>query len=300
MKKIQRQMKRIQKSSWIGFLMVINILSLQLKNPSAAVRELGYVQDIKIEQEDVQQESINTRIIMEYKGNPKMEPKHFILHNAIVIELVDSYINPPKRNFPIKSSIVKRIDGSQYTKDTVKIILRLLEENIQVNYSISKLDNEKILINLTSVGEIPKVSATATKSEPDHSKNKALGHKEKKMAKVDEKEVDDVDQGLSSEPLSSDNNFLGDEEPPLVPKLPDNILSASIRVVASLAIVMGLILLTFFFLKKYKDKANLIGQKKKVIKVIGSSYLGYKKSVSLVEMPGRVLVLGITNNHISL
>jgi flagellar protein FliO/FliZ len=47
-------------------------------------------------------------------------------------------------------------------------------------------------------------------------------------------------------------------------------------------------------------KRDVGGSKEQLIKVIASQYIGIKKNISLVEIPGSILVLGVSNDNISL
>ena len=78
-----------------------------------------------------------------------------------------------------------------------------------------------------------------------------------------------------------------------------DLLSTSIKMLSALGIVLGGMLMVFYFLKRYL-KRDLPGSKEKLIKVLASSYIGVKKHISLIEVPGSVLVVGITNDNISL
>ena len=67
----------------------------------------------------------------------------------------------------------------------------------------------------------------------------------------------------------------------------------------ALGIVLGGLLLVFYVAKRMFRREDG-GSKEKLIRVLGSYYIGVKKSISLVEIPGAILVLGITNDNISL
>ena len=66
------------------------------------------------------------------------------------------------------------------------------------------------------------------------------------------------------------------------------------------SLVLGLIFLLFFVFKKFILKNTLFGGGDKLIKVLGTGYLAPKKNITLVEVAGEVLVLGISNDTISL
>lgn len=78
-----------------------------------------------------------------------------------------------------------------------------------------------------------------------------------------------------------------------------DLFSATMKMLASLGIVLGGMFILFYLSKKFLNK-NISGKKDTLIRVLSSTYVGVKKSVSLVEVPDGLLVLGITNDNISL
>jgi flagellar biosynthetic protein FliO len=72
------------------------------------------------------------------------------------------------------------------------------------------------------------------------------------------------------------------------------------RVISTLLIVIALIIATAYVLKKkYGVRANIRG-KGRLIQVVDHTPMGMKKSVSLVKVPGKHLLLGLTNDRIEL
>lgn len=78
-----------------------------------------------------------------------------------------------------------------------------------------------------------------------------------------------------------------------------DMLITGLKMIASLGMVLAMILGLLYGIRK------LTGQRPgtacgKRIRVLESHYMGVKKSISLVRVPGKVLVLGITSDRISL
>jgi flagellar protein FliO/FliZ len=76
-------------------------------------------------------------------------------------------------------------------------------------------------------------------------------------------------------------------------------ISATLQMLTALAIVLGGLLVVFYFLKRFLRR-DAGGTGNPLIRVIASQYIGVKKNVALVEVPGTVLVLGISSDNISL
>ena len=78
-----------------------------------------------------------------------------------------------------------------------------------------------------------------------------------------------------------------------------DLISTSLKMLIVLAILMGGLLITFYYTKRKFGK-QVGGSKGKLIRVLGNTYIGVKKQISLVEIPGAVLVLGLSSDNISL
>ena len=77
------------------------------------------------------------------------------------------------------------------------------------------------------------------------------------------------------------------------------IVSTAFRMLTALGIVLGGLLVCVYFIKRFLKK-DVGGSKEQLIKVIASQYIGIKKNISLVEIPGSILVVGVSNDNISL
>lgn len=80
---------------------------------------------------------------------------------------------------------------------------------------------------------------------------------------------------------------------------PPDLISTALKMLVSLAIVLGGMFVTFYFMKRLLNK-KVAGSEDKLIRVLANTYIGVKKNISLVEVPGALLVIGITNDNISL
>ncbi len=79
---------------------------------------------------------------------------------------------------------------------------------------------------------------------------------------------------------------------------PDFIASA-VKMLAVFGILLVVLVAGLYLMKRAMAKRP--GQSKgSMIRVLANHYVGVKKSISLVEIPGAVLVLGITSDRINL
>jgi flagellar biogenesis protein FliO len=80
---------------------------------------------------------------------------------------------------------------------------------------------------------------------------------------------------------------------------PVSLLSSGLRMVTTLSLVLGLIFLLFFVFKKYVLKNTAFGGGK-LVQVLSTNFLAPKKNIALVEVAGEILVLGVSEQNISL
>ena len=76
-------------------------------------------------------------------------------------------------------------------------------------------------------------------------------------------------------------------------------VSTAFRMLMALGIVLGGLLVCVYFIKRFLKK-DIGDSKEQLIRVIASQYIGIKKNISLIEIPGSILVVGVSNDNISL
>ena len=78
-----------------------------------------------------------------------------------------------------------------------------------------------------------------------------------------------------------------------------DLIITAFKMLSALGVVLGCLLVFLYLAKKFL-KRDIGGTNNRVIKVLANQYVGVKKNISLVQVPGAVLVLGITNDNIRL
>jgi flagellar protein FliO/FliZ len=78
-----------------------------------------------------------------------------------------------------------------------------------------------------------------------------------------------------------------------------DVVSGAFQMLTALGIVLGGLLLVFYFLKRYL-KRDVGGSSGQLIQVIASQYIGIKKNIALIKVPGTILVVGVSNDNISM
>lgn len=78
-----------------------------------------------------------------------------------------------------------------------------------------------------------------------------------------------------------------------------DVLSSAMQMLAALGVVLGGLLVAFYLMKRFL-KRDALGSQGRLIRIIASQYLGIKKNIAMVEVPGSILVVGVSNDKISL
>ena len=78
-----------------------------------------------------------------------------------------------------------------------------------------------------------------------------------------------------------------------------DMVTGAFQMLTALGIVLGGLLFVFYFMKRY-IKRDAAGRSRQLIKVIANQYIGVKKTIALVEVPGSILVVGVSNDKISM
>jgi flagellar protein FliO/FliZ len=125
------------------------------------------------------------------------------------------------------------------------------------------------------------------------SKPVELFSEKKELEKLKPVKFNEIDESKENLKIGNNDNNLASNI--AVPTL----FSSSLKTVSALLIVLSLMLMIVYFVKKYLLKeGSLLGMDKQ-IKVLSTSYIAPKKSINLVEVAGEILVLGMTANNIT-
>ena len=79
-----------------------------------------------------------------------------------------------------------------------------------------------------------------------------------------------------------------------------DLISSGFKMIMTLSLVLGLIFVLFFGFKKYVLKNTVFGGGGKLINILSTNFLAPKKNIALVEVAGEILVLGVSDQSISL
>ncbi len=77
-----------------------------------------------------------------------------------------------------------------------------------------------------------------------------------------------------------------------------DMLTSGLKMTAALVLVLGTVLLVAWVARRYLGRRTSVGGSG--LRIVASQYVGVKKNIMLLEVPGSVLVLGVTGDRINL
>jgi flagellar protein FliO/FliZ len=119
------------------------------------------------------------------------------------------------------------------------------------------------------------------------------------LSNSDEKKKDDTQNKSKTKITTKDNTVFSLKDSRPTGKSMEMIPSG-LKMISMFAVVLGLMFLIFFGFKKYVLKNTAFGGGNKLVNVLGTWFLGPKKNIALVEVAGEVLVLGMSQENITL
>ena len=199
------------------------------------------------------------------------------------------------------NSLEIRIDRKEI--DVLGEFLARTTEKIKENEQIESLDSInthlKIKNNIKLTTEIPEETQTASNSYGNLKED--MAGKIKKVSFTENKKWETNKKLLETPPNSLKKVSFGflktnDKND----SNPVSLESSGFKMAMTLSMVLGLIFLLFFGFKKYVLKNTMFGGGGKLVQVLSTNFLAPKKNITLVEVAGEILVLGISDQNISL
>jgi flagellar protein FliO/FliZ len=127
---------------------------------------------------------------------------------------------------------------------------------------------------------VDQIKKAALSNSDEKKKNAALNKSKTKMTKKDNTGFSLKDSRPTGKPME--------------------MIPSGLKMISMFAVVLGLMFLVFFGFKKYVLKNTAFGGGNKLVNVLGTWFLGPKKNIALLEVAGEVLVLGISQENITL
>lgn len=247
-------------------LILVGILMGWVRYSMAEVASQVLLNDI-----DVITSADNTRIELRFEGTPGEYVTSY-RDNFLQVELHDTYIKPPKQWINVKDGFFKNVFMHQFDNKTVRARFYSASGkaiNIQDKIKFSN-EGDRIVLQYNISGGVPAGSTgSVVKSDTQPSASVLK---------------DDV------------------TEKRLIPKTsgPPEIYGSFFKMILVLGFLVSLLLIVLYVVKRFFWKKISKGGVDESIRVITSAYVGPKKSIALVEVAGERIVVGITNDNISM
>ena len=316
----------MKKITWLCLLLLFLLGVPQYSFAQPA--RLAYLKDV-----NVVTSADSTKIVLMF-NRPSQEKGVIYRGNFIQMEFPDTLIDPSKQWINVNDELVKNIFLYQFDDNTVRARIFTIGKarNLKDKVIFSREDNRIIIqydlapeaekINIKPVETIRNINnqlsgvsnhasaissqqvvasglTPAVSSQNEDTTGAAalltpaiIGHSETKTENNEQKPV------INDAAMVSINK----EQPVKIPIGIESpgIYSSFLRMVIVLGILISLLLIALFMVKKYFGKNIGIADKNQGIRIITSAYLGPKKSIALVDVSGERIVVGITPNHISM
>jgi len=235
---------------------------------------------------------------------------------SVRIDIPQASVRPKKRFFYTGDSRIPQIVASRLNSKTLRLQfvlgerLPLLNENFQVedqgrSLVVHLFKNEEDILGQFLARAANRIDSQEGQEEVENSisnEETTLSNAVSPLATDGNKNCQ-LEQGAnksdkteisSALPLRIDEGRGLDLDKPLDP------VAITVKTFSMFALVLALMFLIFYVFKKYVLKNTIFGGNEKFVRVLGTGFLGPKKNIVLVEVAGEVLVLGISNDNISL
>lgn len=169
-----------------------------------------------------------------------------------------------------------------------------------------KMKNQEVILAFSEKKKEPSIKEAETQPAEIKVKRAGMGVaplvdqiKKAALSNSDEEKKDAVPNKSKTKITTKDNTGFSLKDSRPTGKSMEMIPSG-MKMISMFAVVLGLMFLIFFGFKKYVLKNTAFGGGNKLVNVLGTWFLGPKKNIALVEVAGEVLVLGMSQDNITL
>ena len=273
-----------------------------------------------------------------FRFQKEAEPQLSMLKGAAQLEVKSAFVEPAKKRFSLDREGISEVRVYQMDKDTLRIRLIPTDlekgmESLAGRFALATEGNRIVVKLLPVTAPVATTNAAAAAPQEDikndhNTQNVAVEETAEEASNIptssenvknltdgfltgngfvgQAEAADTAEASTSAEAASGSAEAASNEElgflnyqEPTAPEIP-SVGSSIVKVISALAIVLGLVLLLGRFAKKHFEgmEGRLGGRKD--IQILSTHAIGVKKQVTLLEVGGEVLLVGVTNNSINL
>lgn len=237
---------------------------------------------------------------------------------SIQIDFPKAYLHPARRKFQINDELIQEVLAYQFSENIVRVrlVLARSEYDLDKNFTI-KNEGSKVVFFLKKYSSDPLerlLQTSVPAAEPEKiSKTEEKHDLVTTTSKLAQEGKEDFSgsvslpsalfESLNAPAAEPDLKKNEKSEKPIELSSGENapdLFSASVKIYGMLFVVLALIFGIFYFVKNYLFQGNWMLSKEKLIDVIATNHIGAKKAISLVDVAGELLVIGVSNNQISM
>ncbi len=321
---------------WIPLFLIF--LGMMVQPSAAQARDIPLTEYNALRHVDVTREGDELLLRFDFK-NPirqKLVPHYF--KRSVQLDFSLTYVDPPKRHYTIEEGPVTQVYVSQFDSRLMRVRFILAEENgLNKRHFNFQKEGRSLQVRIKNPGapydeeldQLIKRAVGASTFKPVHEEEPQPELLETVLETPVVKKIKRVKEKLRQEPgsLSQGNvESIGELEETKIPAIKkstpiklkdqskeplllagngksesdDSLWESGFKMLTTLAFVVGLMFLLFYVFKKLVAKQGMFGTADKPIRVLSTGFLGPKKSIAMVEVAGRVLILGVANDQITL
>jgi len=258
------------------------------------------------------------RTVLRFDKKLKLKAKPVFFEKSIQFDIEGAYVSPAKKKFIFNDSLLTSAIAYQLSPSMVRVRLFTSEDSRSFKERWSRSFNNKLMIfvlkkQVAALAPAPvrqsketapavakeKPSAPSVKKAGAINRKKELAIKPLRPAGV-VKKTEAFTAAISklTAPEQKKNGFLTFKEPQ-APEAP-SMTAMFIKMIASLSLVLSLVFALAWVAKRYLGRFNAIPGYSNAVRVLTTGSIGAKKQVSVVDIAGEILILGITDDKITL
>lgn len=263
-----------------------------------------------------------SRLVIRFKNEWRKKPAPQFFEKSIQFDIKGAYVDPAKREFDLNDSLVKSAAAYQLSPNVVRLRLFLSKDPRKFAerwVSSSRGGLFIFALKKQAVAEPAPVAAAPapaaspkpsvwygepeketkeTPAAPTPAQNENADKPAAEQAETFAETLDAEAAGSGGDADGSLKGFL-DYEAPKAPETP-SLGAMFIKMIGSLSIVLGLVLITAWAGKKYFGKLAPSVGAGQAVRVLASGPIGVKQRVMVVDVGGEVLILGVSDDNITM
>lgn len=291
-------MRRIVSFIWILLLVAVPAI--------AAENNENRVKSVKIEETESE-----IRAIFKITHPEKMEASQLNVQsdgNLFWVELPNTVEKKQKRIFyDWKCESLKGVGLKKVDKDTValRVLFQDKSRPKDISWTNSKIEGKRLVMTFlkkepSQIPVVPKSEITIDESELNKDDSLIESPVIIRKNPIDLDAIfGKTDESSTEEKTSTDIMTAWGGSADAETKMP-GLSTSAVKFLSALLIVIGLMFAVAWLAKKYNLPQKLSGGGQNVLRVVGSTMLGMKKQVAVIDVAGQYMVVGLGQSTITM